>query len=74
MIPKKEHLEKIVYRFTENAHMKFRPLQYKDILGSPPKPSIVNKVSNMLGSIFKPTSILNTTSKNNNKSMIEVRK
>jgi hypothetical protein len=52
---KKDQPSKCVHRFTENALMKFRPLNYQTSHNekSEPNRSFMNTVSSILGGLFK---------------------
>jgi hypothetical protein len=53
MLPNKEISEKIVHRFTENAHMRFRPTNFEAHQPRSSGGSLVHTFSNILGSLFK---------------------
>ena len=53
MLPKKEVSDRIVHRFTDNAHMRFRPTNYHLHQHKPPNNSFSSTVSNILGGLFK---------------------
>lgn len=53
MLPKKEISDKIVHRFTDNAHMRFRPANYNLHQSKPDTHSFTTTISNILGDIFK---------------------
>ncbi len=52
---KKQETQKAVHRFTENAHMKFRPLHYQPSKQghSQPKEGFTSTVSKILGGLFQ---------------------
>ena len=52
MYSKKDFNNKIVHRFTENAHMRFRPLNYQNYQTEPQKKSFTNTVSSLFSGIF----------------------
>ena len=53
MLAKKELSEKVVYRFTDNSYMRYRPLNYNSHQQEPTKHSFAKSVSSIFGTLFK---------------------